>query len=226
MQHRNHSAIEPQKTIHKQHSKITTRAEDSGMGSHSGKAKLKPKKVEFAIKKNCKNWPILRFPPYTRRGDCRVFRLPLNLQRHYCKFTHPASLCRAIQFIPFFTVWRNRHWKALNRVIYFVSVLALWGRAAWLFYLLLTTLCSSVIFYRASASLCMQSAIMLWKIRPSVCLSHCGTGSKRMHIASNSLRRLTAAGLVFWSFTLWNPTVLLFCSGILNRLMWLEHNIW
>jgi len=102
MQHRNHSAIEPQKTIHKQHSKITTRAEDSGMGSHSGKAKLKPKKVEFAIKKNCKNWQILRFPPYTRRGDCRVFRLPLNLQRHYCKFSHPASLCRAIQFIPFF----------------------------------------------------------------------------------------------------------------------------
>ena len=45
-------------------------------------------------------------------------------------------------------------------------------------------------FYLASARLCMQSAIMLWQLCPSVCRSHCAIASKRMHISSDSLHRL------------------------------------
>jgi len=49
-------------------------------------------------------------------------------------------------------------------------------------------------FYRASACLCMQSAILLWQIRPSVRLSvrHTGIVSKGMYhnISLNSFHRL------------------------------------
>jgi len=48
---------------------------------------------------------------------------------------------------------------------------------------------------RASACLCMQTAILLWQIRPSVCPSHCGNISKPMHVSSNSLYRLVGASL-------------------------------
>jgi len=39
----------------------------------------------------------------------------------------------------------------------------------------------------------MQSAISLWQISPSVCLSHSGVLSKRMHIWSNAFHHLVGA---------------------------------
>jgi len=42
--------------------------------------------------------------------------------------------------------------------------------------------------FRASVS--MQSAILLWQIRPSVCPSHFGILSKQMHTSSNYVHRL------------------------------------
>jgi len=65
-------------------------------------------------------------------------------------------------------------------------------------------------FYRASAC---HSAILLWQIRPSVCPSHCGTLSKRMHTSSKcqtSFHNLVEARLDFLSATAitkyqWSP---------------------
>ena len=57
-----------------------------------------------------------------------------------------------------------------------------------------------VFIARASACPCIQSAILSWKIRPSVHLSGCpshSTVSKRTHISSNSSSSMISAVRVF-----------------------------
>jgi len=50
-----------------------------------------------------------------------------------------------------------------------------------------------VFIVRQHAYACMHSAILLWKICPSVCPSQSGIVSKRMHTSSDSFRHLVAA---------------------------------